>query len=81
MTPQEIFDSMRARWLANLPTFDADSLADDVVIETPFAAPAVRRIPRESRPSSSSRKRAGRCSRCGSTTAGAWSSTRPPILR
>ncbi|MEV4713939.1 nuclear transport factor 2 family protein [Micromonospora sp. NPDC049374] len=39
MTPSEIFDSMRARWLANLPTYDADSLADDVVIETPFAAP------------------------------------------
>ena len=39
MTPSEIFDSMRARWLANLPTYGADSLADDVVIETPFAAP------------------------------------------
>lgn len=39
MTPSEIFDDMRARWLANLPTYDADSLADDVVIETPFAAP------------------------------------------
>ncbi|MET7470725.1 nuclear transport factor 2 family protein [Micromonospora sp. NPDC005686] len=39
MTPQEIFDGMCARWLANLPTFEADSLADDVVIETPFAAP------------------------------------------
>ncbi|MFD0783406.1 nuclear transport factor 2 family protein [Micromonospora azadirachtae] len=39
MTPREIFDSMRAQWLANLPTYEADSLADDVVIETPFAAP------------------------------------------
>ncbi|MET8040386.1 nuclear transport factor 2 family protein [Micromonospora sp. NPDC005215] len=39
MTPSEIFDSMRARWLANLPTYEADSLADDVVIEEPFAAP------------------------------------------
>ncbi|WP_406065404.1 nuclear transport factor 2 family protein [Micromonospora sp. NBC_00860] len=39
MTPSEIFDSMRARWLANLPTYEADSLADDVVIETPFAEP------------------------------------------
>ena len=39
MTPQEIFESMRARWLAGLPAFDADSLADDVVVETPFAAP------------------------------------------
>jgi ketosteroid isomerase-like protein len=39
MTPTEIFDGMRARWLANLPTYDVDSLTDDVVIETPFAAP------------------------------------------
>ncbi|MET7748689.1 nuclear transport factor 2 family protein [Micromonospora sp. NPDC005367] len=39
MTPSEIFDSMRARWLANLSTYEADLLADDVVIETPFAAP------------------------------------------
>lgn len=39
MTPSEIFDSMRARWLANLPTYEADVLADDVVLETPFAAP------------------------------------------
>jgi ketosteroid isomerase-like protein len=30
---------MRAQWLANRPTFTADLLADDVVIETPFAAP------------------------------------------
>ncbi|MET7971009.1 nuclear transport factor 2 family protein [Micromonospora sp. NPDC005305] len=39
MTPSEIFDSMRAQWLANRPTYEADLLADDVVIETPFAAP------------------------------------------
>ena len=39
MTPSEIFDRMRARWLANLPTYEADLLTDDVVIETPFAAP------------------------------------------
>ncbi len=39
MTPREIFDGMRAQWLADLPTYNADSLADDVVIETPFAAP------------------------------------------
>ncbi|MEU1394713.1 nuclear transport factor 2 family protein [Micromonospora zamorensis] len=39
MTPRAIFDSMRAQWLANRPTFEADLLADDVVIETPFAAP------------------------------------------
>ncbi|MCZ7422504.1 nuclear transport factor 2 family protein [Verrucosispora sp. WMMA2121] len=39
MTPSEIFDSMRARWLADLSTWEADTLADDVVIETPFAVP------------------------------------------
>jgi hypothetical protein len=30
---------MRAQWLSNLPTYEPDLLADDVVIETPFAAP------------------------------------------
>ncbi|GLX93908.1 nuclear transport factor 2 family protein [Herbidospora sp. NBRC 101105] len=39
MTPREIFDHMRAQWLANRPTYDGDLLAEDVVIETPFAAP------------------------------------------
>ncbi|MEU4691177.1 nuclear transport factor 2 family protein [Actinoplanes sp. NPDC023714] len=39
MTPSEIFDRMRARWLAGAPTFTADMLTDDVVVETPFAAP------------------------------------------
>ncbi|MEV4496265.1 nuclear transport factor 2 family protein [Micromonospora arborensis] len=39
MTPRAIFESMRAQWLANQPTYVADLLADDVVIETPFAAP------------------------------------------
>jgi ketosteroid isomerase-like protein len=39
MTPSEIFDRMRAQWLANRPTYEAELLADDVVIETPFAAP------------------------------------------
>ncbi|MEU8180800.1 nuclear transport factor 2 family protein [Micromonospora sp. NPDC049047] len=39
MTPRAIFESMRTQWLANQPTYEADLLADDVVIETPFAAP------------------------------------------
>jgi ketosteroid isomerase-like protein len=39
MTPGEIFDHMRAHWLANRPTYEGELLADDVVIETPFAAP------------------------------------------
>jgi ketosteroid isomerase-like protein len=39
MTPREIFERMRVRWLAGDTTFDSDLLTDDVVIETPFAAP------------------------------------------
>ncbi|WP_433042568.1 nuclear transport factor 2 family protein [Dactylosporangium sp. CS-033363] len=39
MTPHELFDRMRTNWLANAPTYDADSLAEDVVLEMPFAAP------------------------------------------
>ena len=39
MTPSEIFDHMRSRWLSHRATFDADLLTEDVVIETPFAAP------------------------------------------
>ena len=39
MTPSEIFDRMRTRWLTDQSTYDPDTLTDDVVIETPFAAP------------------------------------------
>ncbi|BBH66906.1 hypothetical protein ACTI_35910 [Actinoplanes sp. OR16] len=39
MTPEEIFDRMRSRWLAGETTFTADMLTDDVVVETPFAPP------------------------------------------
>lgn len=39
MTPTEIFESMRAHWLAGSATFEWDLLTDDVVIETPFAPP------------------------------------------
>jgi uncharacterized protein len=39
MTPSDIFDRMRAQWVANQPTYEGELLADDVVIETPFAAP------------------------------------------
>ena len=39
MTPTEIFDLMRSRWLAGESTFDPEMLADDAVIETPFTAP------------------------------------------
>ncbi|WP_239082236.1 nuclear transport factor 2 family protein [Actinoplanes teichomyceticus] len=30
---------MRLRWLAGEPTYDDDMLADDVLVETPFAPP------------------------------------------
>ena len=39
MTPREVFDRMRERWLANETTFDDESLTEDVVLEMPFAAP------------------------------------------
>jgi ketosteroid isomerase-like protein len=39
VTPREIFDRMREHWLANETTFSGEMLADDVVVETPFAAP------------------------------------------
>lgn len=39
MTPQEMFGRMRERWLAGEPGYDDGMLADDVVVETPFAAP------------------------------------------
>ncbi|MBB2941651.1 hypothetical protein FB565_001355 [Actinoplanes lutulentus] len=39
MTPSEIFERMRAHWLAGETTFDGGMLADDVIVETPFAAP------------------------------------------
>ena len=39
MTPREVFDRMRAHWIANEITFDADFLAADAVLEMPFAVP------------------------------------------
>ena len=39
MTPREIFERMRAHWIANETTFDDDSLDPGVVLEMPFAAP------------------------------------------
>ncbi|MEV4625238.1 nuclear transport factor 2 family protein [Micromonospora sp. NPDC049523] len=37
--PHEIFARMQQRWLANTVSTFGDDLAEDVVIETPFAAP------------------------------------------
>ena len=39
MTPREVFERMRAHWIANETTFDDDSLDAGVVLEMPFAAP------------------------------------------
>ena len=39
MTPEEFFDRMRREWLGPLGPLTGDHLADDVVIEFPFAAP------------------------------------------
>ncbi|GLZ00351.1 nuclear transport factor 2 family protein [Actinoplanes sp. NBRC 103695] len=38
MTPRDAFNRMRDRWLAGA-TVGADDLADDVIVEWPFAAP------------------------------------------
>jgi ketosteroid isomerase-like protein len=39
MGPREVFEQMQQRFLANTVGLDGDRLADDVVIETPFAPP------------------------------------------
>jgi ketosteroid isomerase-like protein len=62
---------------ANLPAYEAESLADDVVIETPFAAPG-RPTRTEGRERGMEYTQAGRAAfRSGSTTAATWSCTRP----
>jgi uncharacterized protein len=58
--PKDVFASMRRQWLNATSEFlSDDALADDVVIEMPFAPPG---RPRRSGP---------RC-RCGSRSAGTW---------
>jgi ketosteroid isomerase-like protein len=39
MTPHEVFERMRQRWLANPPAWLDEELADDAVLEMPFAVP------------------------------------------
>ncbi|MGA5299387.1 nuclear transport factor 2 family protein [Nucisporomicrobium flavum] len=39
MTPRDLYEHMRRRWLSNDTAFDPDMLTEDVVIETPFALP------------------------------------------
>jgi uncharacterized protein len=38
-TPREIFDRMRQQWLGNPTGLTGEYLADDVIIELPFAPP------------------------------------------
>ena len=37
--PRDVFALVRRRWLANRPDLDEDLLADDAVVEFPFAPP------------------------------------------
>jgi uncharacterized protein len=39
MTPEEFFDRMKQQWLGPIGPLDDEHLADDVVVEFPFAAP------------------------------------------
>lgn len=41
---QEVFERMRRHWLDGEAAFRHDDLAEDVVIETPFSPPGMRRI-------------------------------------
>ena len=40
--PRDLFDRMKDEWLANPPEPSGEHLADDVVIEMPFAPPGAR---------------------------------------
>jgi len=39
MTPRDLYERMRRHWLSGEAAFDLDMLTEDVVVETPFAAP------------------------------------------
>ncbi|WP_218002021.1 nuclear transport factor 2 family protein [Microtetraspora malaysiensis] len=39
ITPREMFQRMRQQWLSHSTALTGDDLADDVIIETPFARP------------------------------------------
>ncbi|GAA2523511.1 nuclear transport factor 2 family protein [Winogradskya humida] len=39
MTPRDMYERMRQNWISNAPAFDEEMLADDMVLETPFAMP------------------------------------------
>jgi ketosteroid isomerase-like protein len=44
LDPRAAFDRMRRHWLEGAAGFQAEDLAQDVVIETPFSPPGARRI-------------------------------------
>lgn len=43
-TAQEAFERMRRHWLDGEGAWEPDELAEDVVIETPFSPPGMRRV-------------------------------------
>lgn len=44
ITAQEAFDRMRSHWLDGGGAFEPDEFAEDVVVETPFSPPGMRRV-------------------------------------
>jgi ketosteroid isomerase-like protein len=44
ITAEQAFAQMRSHFLDGSGAFDADDLAEDVVIETPFSPPGMRRV-------------------------------------
>jgi ketosteroid isomerase-like protein len=43
-TPRDLFRQMQQQWFGQVAALTGDLLADDVIIETPFAAPRPHRI-------------------------------------
>ena len=43
-TPRDLFQQMQQQWFGSVAPLTGDLLADDVIIETPFAAPGPHRI-------------------------------------
>lgn len=43
-TPRDLFEQMRQQWFGPAPALTGDFLADDVIVESPFAAPGPHRI-------------------------------------
>jgi hypothetical protein len=76
MGPREVFARMREQWLGNAVSPMDSLLADDAVIEAPFAPPGRPRRFEGREP-----RQGGPGCRCGSRSAGRSRSTTPPIRR